>query len=365
MALRLAKSIIRGEVDNRTPGRIEGKVWLFGRKEPIVLELVGNCQPDLAGCKLWFENPFPAAGESVHLNTLQQGHAGDMTASRKVKLLNVPPSKPKGEPDEAPVFGNAVYLEWYSSTNGRVIIESADFQLRLSDHDWSLQDGEQQEASADVEATEPLLDEFEWESFMRQSDEIAKRYAKALQRFSHHPDRDRLVAREMGWGTEEDLELPTPWDEESAGMISFCPLVPNPATEGRDWCRTADGEIHHPLTVRCHAFSLAVWQYCNALGLFSDLEDEDLRKMVESTDNFSAKIAGALDSMAYDDSPDYGFMIAYLKRALGYLHDAINVLSVIEEKRLIPEKIQLFRNELFALREAVLALMDEFRRQCT
>ncbi|HSH37152.1 MAG TPA: hypothetical protein VK993_00080 [Chthoniobacterales bacterium] len=57
MAFRIADSVIRGEIDNRTDGVIRGKVWLHGRPEPLLLELIGNAHPDLAGCLLTFINP--------------------------------------------------------------------------------------------------------------------------------------------------------------------------------------------------------------------------------------------------------------------------------------------------------------------
>ena len=54
MAWRIHEHILRGELDNRTRGRVTGKVWLAGVAEPLVLELAGDCHPDLAGCVLTF-----------------------------------------------------------------------------------------------------------------------------------------------------------------------------------------------------------------------------------------------------------------------------------------------------------------------
>ena len=33
MAWRIEEQVLRGEIDNRTPGRVIGKIWLFGREE--------------------------------------------------------------------------------------------------------------------------------------------------------------------------------------------------------------------------------------------------------------------------------------------------------------------------------------------
>ena len=52
MAWRLHEHVLRGKIDNRTRGRVSGEIWLAGIDEPLILELTGNCAPDLAGCEL-------------------------------------------------------------------------------------------------------------------------------------------------------------------------------------------------------------------------------------------------------------------------------------------------------------------------
>ena len=56
--------------------------------------------------------------------------------------------------------------------------------------------------------------------------------------------------------------------------------------------------------------------------------------------------------------------VAYLKRALGHLHQAQAALEKVAAKKLLsPEALTSTRAELFAVREEVLRLMNEFRRQ--
>ncbi|MEO6785384.1 MAG: hypothetical protein ABI318_04550, partial [Chthoniobacteraceae bacterium] len=86
MAWRIHEHILRGELDNRTRGRVLGKVWLAGVAEPIVLDLTGDCHPDLAGCTLTFENPAPIAMTTRPPALRQRGTAGDITAARKVRV---------------------------------------------------------------------------------------------------------------------------------------------------------------------------------------------------------------------------------------------------------------------------------------
>ncbi|HXJ11801.1 MAG TPA: hypothetical protein VNH19_05960, partial [Candidatus Limnocylindrales bacterium] len=92
MAFRIHDSVVRGEIDNREKGIVRGKIWVEGRAEPVVLELKGNAWPDLAGCLLTFKNPL---GRIPHrhldsLRPLQRGSIGDLTASRKVRVFEVP-----------------------------------------------------------------------------------------------------------------------------------------------------------------------------------------------------------------------------------------------------------------------------------
>src|SRR6185503_15176819 len=123
---------------------------------------------------------------------------GDMTASRKVRVLDVPleeakqiAAKGKPIPDH---LANALYLEWFSDANGRVVIESAGFTVEISAPAWELTPEEEQtqiaathqalrdwlerldeidepprESSFDPPNEEPL-DEFSHEKLMRESD---------------------------------------------------------------------------------------------------------------------------------------------------------------------------------------------------
>ena len=92
MAFRIHDSVVRGEIDNRVKGVVRGKIWVEGRAEPVVLELKGNAWPDLAGCLLTFTNPLKRVAHQ-HLDSLhpvQRGTIGDLTASRKVRVFDIP-----------------------------------------------------------------------------------------------------------------------------------------------------------------------------------------------------------------------------------------------------------------------------------
>jgi len=144
MALRIRQSVVRGEIDNRRRGRVEGWITLVGVERPLMLELTGNCLRDLAGSVVRFENPHPLATEDEKNlpAPLQRGVAGEITASRKVRVLDVPLeeatrlTRSGTQPPEH--SANALYLEWFSEANGRVVIESSDYEIDVSPAEWKL-----------------------------------------------------------------------------------------------------------------------------------------------------------------------------------------------------------------------------------
>ena len=393
MAFRIHENVVRGEIDNRQRGCVRGLVWLVGCDEPVILELAGNCLRDLAGCVLRFENPRPlATPELVKLATLQRGTAGDVTASRKVRVFDIPPAELTQLTKEGVTplehMASALYIEWFSEANGRVVIESVDYHINVSAPLWALSpEEEQQQVEATREAMrdwldqldeslpdEPVsfdsgeakpLDEFGYEKIMRESDARTDKYMELLEKYEDHPDRERIVAREMGWHwLEEALEA----DERGAlpprEQIEVPPLEPNPATEGVDWIRDKEGGVHHPLTKRAFESAVSMWHFCKDRGLLGEDGDVDLAEMIFQFQTTSAKIAGALDSLAYDEDGlrEGGFIVAALKRALNYLHASMAAAEKVERKKIItPERLDLFRAELFGVREEILMLMQRFR----
>lgn len=398
VAWRLDRRIARGEIDNRTRGRVVGRVWLTGREEPIELALSGNCWRDLAGCFLRFDNPNTASvpDERVDLAVMQDGVVGDMTASRKVRVLDVSLEEARRLSQQGGVvpehLANCLYLEWFSEANGRVVIESTDYTIEISAPLWNLSAQEEEEQAAAMkqamrdwlerlgEALQPQpeapefdadegrsLDEFEYEKLMRESDARTDKYMELLQKYEGHPDQERIVAREMGWSwLDEALEA----DERGAlpkdGEIEVPPLEPNPLTEGIDWVRDDKGDIRHPLSKRSFESAVAMWHYCDERELLEDNGDPDLQAMVFEFQTAGAKIAGALNSLAYDEdgSREGGLVVAALKRALKYLHASVAAADKVADKNLIEsERLKTFREEMFAIREEILRLMDRFRSQ--
>ncbi len=137
MALRLDEYIVGGEIFNTTHYSVHGWIELRGREQPLVLQLTGNCSPDLAGWHFRFEArpaigdaPSDEASEDLDLLAIQQiGPTGTMTAVRRPHPTGPLPADPAVKSPAQPAGtgepGRYLYLEWHSQ-NGCVLIELVD-----------------------------------------------------------------------------------------------------------------------------------------------------------------------------------------------------------------------------------------------
>lgn len=392
MAWRLHEHLLRGEIDNRTRGRVTGRIWLAGIDEPLVLDLLGDCHPDLAGCLLRVENPRPIRMTTKAPAARQRGVVGDITASRKVRVFDIPFEeayamiKAGGAPPEH--MANALYLEWHSDLSGRFVIESAEYQLEVSEPAWRFTAEELAESArraaqetSDAFASEirsdgtEEWDEFRCEELLRECDTRGEKYRLLLEKYVDHPDRDRIIAHEMGWTwIEEALDEKgrTPLadendDELTGGDDVPSPEIelpgPDPSREGIDWVWDEDGDIVHPIKKRA---TDALYALLDELRLAGNPEERHrgLGEFVAYTMTMSAKLAGALGSLARGWDGEAGLTIASLKRALAVLHQALCAADALGGDTPFPiARIVYYRAELFAVREEVLELMARLRER--
>jgi hypothetical protein len=399
MALRIQDNVVHGEIDNRVKGTVSGRIWLQGGEEPIVLELKGNAYPDLAGCRLTFVNTGQATplAYSERLNPLQRGGVGDLTASRRVRVPAVPLEeflnwpKEKGRPPTR--WANCLYLEWFSDANGRVVIESADFELKISAPEWRLtstEDAEraQQAASGmedfmrrlteaveeqkrDQKDPEAEWDEHDYEKFMKESDARTTKYMELLDKYGDSVEAEEKIAEEMGWLEEDEPSPDDPAEEERnfEEMNRACeeaaeepPPQPDPCREGIDWIRTENGDLVHPLQRRCAESVMKFWHQADELGM-EEMADPDLDRFIFEFQTVGAKLAGALNGVAEGRRFVHGaFTVACLKRALDHLHKSQAGLEAVAPRNRLPANmVNEARRELFEIREGILKLMDEFR----
>ena len=171
MAWRIEENVLRGEIDNRVRGCITARLWFCGHENtPMNILLQGDAEPDLHGRRIMFINPNAKPGMPEGLRLEQRGQAGHITASRKVKIPDVPLDR-IGEyyksGKELPChWGNVLHFEWFSETNGRVVIEAAyDMSISTGAPTWQLTPGEKAARDARLAAAENDSDDDEQEWF--------------------------------------------------------------------------------------------------------------------------------------------------------------------------------------------------------
>lgn len=384
MAWRIDEHVVRGEIDNRTKDRVSGRLWIAGREEPVVLELTGNPWRDLAGHLLKFTNPNPKPGDISGFSAYQGGVVGDITGSRKVRV-------PECSMDELMEFfaakqefpwhwGNSLYLEWFSGTNGRVVIESAHYHLELDgEPGWTMT--EEDEATQQAEnagammgfmervgmvagAAEPEdeIDEDEPRSAAEaDADAEDKRMKLLLDRITarieregldpvdfdqiYQQERERLM-RERG---EQDPERTPEEEAERQEWIREMNEIAELAMvdlEAEKW--KGEGQFeepHHPLVEQCCDLAVELYHNVQDAGWLPPeaQQEHPLREIVDGVTCAGAKLAGALgmaDSVdAWPPEPLIaGNVLVRLKKARGHLRDALRGMDSADEEGLsIPQ----------------------------
>lgn len=162
MAWRPNHLVQAGELDNTQRGWTIGWLQLDGFADRLQLKLAGNCHPDLAGWKFRIhriepelpsdksqdEEDAPVDYSGISLD--QSGHVGDITADQMIKHHDISNDELVRRllAGEKPSYTwrKCLYLEWFSNTNGRVVIESTRLEVeRLGERAFELTEEEWQE----------------------------------------------------------------------------------------------------------------------------------------------------------------------------------------------------------------------------
>src|SRR5439155_22663366 len=102
---------------------------------------------------------------------------------------------------------------------------------------------------------ERAWDEYEWERFLQQQDQKTEKYMELLEKYLDHPQRDQIIAREMGW---TQLLNGDTWNEEMDALLAEeSSPDENEASFTENNAEAADGFEDHALYRA--AFALTVW----------------------------------------------------------------------------------------------------------
>jgi hypothetical protein len=389
MAWRIDEAVTRGEIDNTVEGRTTGRIWLAGREEPLVLRLDGDCWRDLAGTRLQFENPAPcrvADADALHVD--QAGLIGDMTASRKNKVSTVGEEEYKrlSEDDgEIPFeWKNTLYLEWFSEINGRVVIESTDYSMKVFPHEWEMdEDAEEAQKLANLNAmrdfmaqvirrrdpspseveTSDELDEFAWEERLKESDRLTDAYQEVLEKYMDDSDSERKEAFVMGW--DGLLDALAERDEAGAGGLGDEDLLfdgDGDDEDDEDFAMAEDGilgeEDDHPLQVKAQELAMRAMDVVQR----DAAQGSPAYQLVSGLLQVSGKLAGALNGRGSGYEPETGYVLAVLKRCLNWLNEAVGACQELMSAEEDPDQLAALahlRSSAFEIRDGI----TELRRQ--
>ena len=380
MAWRIEDSVIRGEVDNRVRGRVTGRIWFAGRDEPMQLNLTGNGWRDLAGRRLEFVNPEPSPGDLGGLDALQQGTIGDFTASRKVRVPEIPMDQ-IGEYYAARKpfpwhWGNSLYLEWYSERNGRVVIESASYELKIiGEPAWEMtvQEEEAQRAGnsatianfveqlgesgdAENEFSEDEVDadsgesdddasldarpqtEEEAERLQAESEKLVDRIEARMRREGEIVDYGKIIAEEIARLKRERGE-PDPTPEQQVRHAEWIEAMNRAAAEAIGFPESESEVNHeHPLAAKAKELAEQITNETEQRGWLTENEREEhpVAELVNCTFKASVKLAGALNGGTWPPTVDRcAGIIVRLLRARSYLDDALLAMVSCQEQKLV------------------------------
>lgn len=354
MALHIdERTIVSAEISNRQKHHVSVVIHFV---DGLIMKgaLRGNPHQDLAGRTLTLRHPAPdAMGRSPQtLSPDQTGVCGDITASHKafVPMRTAGSSARQG----GKTWKNCVYLEWYSRANGRVVLEACECELTVSEAAWRMSAGEEEAAkesaakalgdfldqlcvidrSKENKEDQPM-DEYAWEKFLRQSDDLTDRYSELVDKFGI--DNKEQIAHFMQW----DHEV-----EESPGWIEY-----DIAFEEDEEDIELDREDEEAL-LRQHPLEGEARKLLDSLASSEESESR-LAGLWSAVAVVSAKLAGALSNYERGRCTDAGFTIAQLKRCLGHIDRAVG-----EARGTSPDHVQ----PLLRMRQSVVDLQQELRR---
>jgi hypothetical protein len=401
MTIRIDESVICGELDNRNPGVLTGRLWLLGQREPMELELEGNPLRDLAGHLIRFSCVQPPSEHVPLLHGQQHGCLGVLTAT--LKRL-VPDCSDQELADHIRVGTDYEWrretlfqLEWFSREDGQVVLESTNFTLTLDgEAAWRMspaQEDTQLQRNLDIRreyAEQNLQDDLRLPE-LREEDRDLSEVERAADIENDRMEllNDRIQARMEEMEDIDEVKYDRIYEEEREKLrIKWGEPEPEPLTpaeqEKRDqWIeelnQAADEALEeleeegweeaedHPLVEQCTGLALKVSQDLHKSGWEPDgyVPESPLNEISGGLQIASAKLAGALLPMDEEWPPRLeaaGHVLVRLKKARDCLRDALSGLDAADEENLgVSAWRKAVRQETLDLLDQVLEFIDEVR----
>ena len=193
---------------------------------------------------------------------------------------------------------------------------------------------------------ERAWDEYDWERFLQQQDHKKEKYMELLEKYLDDPNRDQIIAREMGW---TQLLEGKDWTQEVDALLE--------EDAGEERAEPPDSFEEHSLYRA--AFALTVW-IDKLFDQDTALQNEPAAvKLATHSALASAKLAAALSD---EDVDEIGMTIAYLKRALKAITVSMEAgAKLFSEKLIAARQYSVLKQRLFQVRDGIISLMGEYR----
>ncbi len=214
---------------------------------------------------------------------------------------------------------------------------------------------------ADDDESDRVWDEYDWERFLQQQDRKTERYMELLEKYLDDPNRDQIIAREMGWFHLLDAdgqEWMNSVDNLFAAEMEDLDDEELDSTGSDDSERGGENFEMHPLYQMSFSFTVWLDQLFDELG--SQVQNLPAAvKLTTQSAIASAKLAAALSDDGIDE---VGMTIAYLKRSLKAMTNAMEAaVQLRDENNIPPERGVVLLSRIFQIRDGIIELMGEYR----
>src|SRR5437868_9717185 len=202
---------------------------------------------------------------------------------------------------------------------------------------------------------ERAWDEYDWERFLQQQDHKTEKYMQLLEQYLDDPQRDQIIAREMGWTQLLDAN---DWSTEVDALLDEKPAEESDS----DTDQAAAFETFENHSLYRAAFALTIW--------IDQLFDEDPSlqnepaavKLATHSALASAKLAAALSG---DNLDEIGMTIAYLKRALKAITTAMKAAAELRTpaRQITRRQYAVLQQRLYQVRDGIIILLGDYRTE--
>ncbi|MBN1916829.1 MAG: hypothetical protein JW889_02880 [Verrucomicrobia bacterium] len=192
-------------------------------------------------------------------------------------------------------------------------------------------------------------DEYRWEAFLREQDELTDRYMQLEELYHGLPDAEERIAREMGWelpaafddGADDDACPDGAFDDDDADEQDGCDYERDPLWR---WAEDVAVDIHRFLD-----------------GAGDGAVSPAIPELLAQSAMIAAKIAGGR-SMGFSRDA-LGGNIANHKRAMGHVLVSLSALDEAERSGAVPKPVaSRFRARLIGARERLMGRIVELRQ---